>query len=69
MPFSGKDFASKHNKKLNPQAAGRAADMANAMIERGVDEGTAIATANKHGNRVNRSPIFKEQRKRSREHA
>lgn len=28
--------------------------MANAMIKAGTDEGTAIATANKHGNKLQR---------------
>ena len=52
MPWSPKSFASRHNKKLKGGAASKAASMANAMIKRGVPEGTAIATANKAGNRL-----------------
>ena len=47
MPWSGKSFASKHNHKLNPTKARKAASMANAMLGAGVPEGIAIATANK----------------------
>jgi len=69
MPWTGKDFASKHNKKLSGAAATKAADMANAMVRSGVDEGVAIATANKHGNRMQRGGNFKEHAKRMRETA
>jgi uncharacterized protein YdaT len=54
MPWSAKDFASKHNKKLTGAAASKAASMASAMVREGVPEGTAIATANKHGNKLQR---------------
>jgi uncharacterized protein YdaT len=51
MPWdSGKAFAAKHNKKLKGAAATKAVHVANAMIGKGVDEGVAIATANKIGN-------------------
>jgi uncharacterized protein YdaT len=46
MPWSGKSFASKHNHKLKGNAASKAASIATAMVERGVPEGEAIATAN-----------------------
>jgi len=46
MPWTGKSFASKHNKKLSEASAGKAASIANAMVRRGVPEGEAIATAN-----------------------
>lgn len=53
MPWSsGKDFASKHNKKLKGAAATKAMKIANAIIRRGGDEGIAIATANKYGNKA-----------------
>lgn len=48
MPWTGPEFATKHNKKLKGAAANKAAAMATAMIGRGVPEGEAIATANKH---------------------
>ena len=50
MPWSGKEFAEKHNHKLKGKAATEAAQQATAMIKNGVPEGEAIATANKHAN-------------------
>lgn len=51
MPWkSGKAFAKAHNQKLTGEAAEKAADIANAMLKKGADEGVAIATANKKGN-------------------
>lgn len=50
MPWSGKSFKAKHNKKLTVPQAKQAAAQATAMIKAGVDEGVAIATANKHAN-------------------
>lgn len=47
MPWSGKQFATKHNRKLSGASANKAAKIATAMVERGVPEGEAIATANK----------------------
>lgn len=47
MPWTGKQFAAKHNKKLSGQKADKAASIATAMVKRGAPEGTAIATANK----------------------
>lgn len=53
MPWpTGKGFAEKHNKKLKGAAAQKAADMATAMVREGTPEGIAIATANKHGNKI-----------------
>lgn len=53
MPWpTGKGFADKHNKKLKGGAAQKAADMATAMVKSGVPEGEAIATANKHGDKL-----------------
>ena len=46
MPWDSKSFAARHNKKLSPEAAAKAARMANAMLRAGVPEGEAIATAN-----------------------
>jgi uncharacterized protein YdaT len=54
MPWTSKEFASRHNKKLKGAAASKAASMATAMVREGVPEGTAIATANKHGNKLQR---------------
>lgn len=52
MPWSGKSFKAKHNKKLPPAAAKKAASQANAMLRAGVPEGEAIATANKHADKM-----------------
>lgn len=46
MPWTAKSFAKKHNHKLKGKAATKAAKIATAMVERGVPEGEAIATAN-----------------------
>ncbi len=55
MPWSGKSFAEKHNHKLKGAAASKAASMATAMVKEGVPEGVAIATANKHGNKISKA--------------
>jgi len=51
MPWSGKEFSSRHNKKLKGAAAAHAAKQANAILRSGAPEGVAIATANKFANR------------------
>ena len=51
MPWDAKSFASKHNHKLYGRAAEKAAAQATAMVKAGVNEGVAIATANKTGDR------------------
>jgi len=48
MPFTPESFRARHNQSLSDAQARKAAGMANAMMNRGVDEGVAIATANKH---------------------
>lgn len=48
MPWTGKQFAKRHNHSLNAGQANKAARQATAMVKAGVDEGIAIATANKH---------------------
>lgn len=55
MPWNAASFKAKHNHKLKGEAASKAAEIASAMIKRGVPEGEAIATANKRGNRMMRS--------------
>lgn len=52
MPWDGHQFSQKHNKKLKGEAADKAAAQATAMVEKGVPEGTAIATANKTGDKI-----------------
>jgi uncharacterized protein YdaT len=54
MPWSPGEFAHRHNKKLSGHAAVKASEMANAMLREGVPEHIAIATANKHGNKLMR---------------
>ncbi len=48
MPWTPQSFKSKHNKSLTGAQAKKASAQANAMLRSGVDEGIAIATANKH---------------------
>lgn len=56
MPWkTGRSFSSTHNHKLRGRAATKAARVATAMVDRGVPEGEAIATANKIGNRWSRT--------------
>lgn len=57
MPWTAKSFAARHNHKLKGARAARAAKQATAMVEAGVPEGEAIATANKNAKRglINRA--------------
>lgn len=48
MPWTGKQFAAKHNHKLRGAAATKAAAQATAILKSGVPEGEAIAIANKN---------------------
>ena len=48
MPWTGPQFASRHNHSLGPGQAAHAARIANAVLKRGVPEGESIAIANKH---------------------
>jgi uncharacterized protein YdaT len=54
MPWTGKQFATKHNKKLGGAAASKAASIASAIVRGGGDEGVAIATANKRVEQMKR---------------
>jgi uncharacterized protein YdaT len=51
MPWTGKQFAAKHNRKLSSAKADKAAKQATAMVRAGVREGEAIATANKRADK------------------
>ncbi len=53
MPWTPESFR-KHNHSLSPAEAEKASAQANAILESGGDEGTAIATANKHINKLRR---------------
>lgn len=44
MPWTPDEFKARHAKHLSPAQAAHASRIANAMLERGVDEGIAIAT-------------------------
>ena len=46
MPWDARSFKSRHNKKMSPTQAGKAAKIANAILKHTGDEGLAIATAN-----------------------
>lgn len=52
MPWTGKQFAAKHNHKLSGKQANTAAKQATAMVKAGVPEGEAIATANKRADKA-----------------
>jgi DNA-binding transcriptional regulator YiaG len=52
MPWSGKEFAEKHNHKLTGKAATSAGKQATTLVNNGMPEGEAIAIANKHGDRL-----------------
>jgi uncharacterized protein YdaT len=51
MPWDASSFK-KHNHKLSGKALSKAAEMATAMVRHGTPEGVAIATANKHANKM-----------------
>lgn len=68
MPWTAKSFASKHNHKLHGAAASKAASQATAMVRSGVPEGIAIATANKHADKMQARTNGSSPRSRS-EHA
>lgn len=55
MPWTASSFRSRHNHKLTTAQASQAAKIANGMIKRGVDEGVAIATANKQAKGARKS--------------
>lgn len=59
MPWTGKEFASRHNHKLKGAGADHAARQANAMLRAGVPEGEAIATANKHAGKQRITKVAK----------
>lgn len=54
MPWSPGEFKGRHNKAASPAQAKKGSEMANAMLREGVDEGIAIATANKHIQKMKR---------------
>jgi uncharacterized protein YdaT len=51
MPWTGTQFAERHNGKLKGAAASKAAAQATALVGKGMDEGEAIAIANRTGDR------------------
>lgn len=59
MPWTGKQFKERHNKKLTAAQAEKAAAQANAMLKEGVDEGVAIATANKNAKKSRAERLYK----------
>lgn len=48
MPWTAKNFKSRHNKDLTAKGAAHAAKQANAILRSGAPEGIAIAAANKY---------------------
>jgi len=46
MPWTGESFRARHNKKLSPRRAVKAAGIANAILRDTGDEALAIRTAN-----------------------
>ncbi len=51
MPWTGSEFKARHNKKLTPAKAKKAAAQANAILAETGNEGMAIAVANKRAQR------------------
>jgi hypothetical protein len=51
MPWTGAQFAERHNHGMTPAQATHASHIANAILRRSGDEGMAIATANKLAHR------------------
>lgn len=51
MPWTGRQFQERHNRKLNKRGAAKASSIANAIMRDGGDEGVAIATANRYADR------------------
>jgi len=66
MPWTGESFARKHNHKLHGAAASKAAEMATAMVNEGMEEGKAIRIANARGDKMQRrrSPLHDHPRSR-----
>ena len=62
VPWTAKSFKSRHNKKATPSQAKSAAKQATAMVNSGVDEGIAIATANKRIAKMRRSGSVSESK-------
>lgn len=52
MPWTGREFSSRHNHKLKGRSASKAAKQANAILRKTGDEGLAIAVANKNAGRT-----------------
>lgn len=46
MPWTAASFAKKHNQKLNPAKAAKAAAIANAVLKKSGNEASAIRIAN-----------------------
>jgi len=61
MPWTGKEFAVRHNHSLSREEATSAARQANAMLRSGVDEGIAIATANKRINKLRKRGVISDR--------
>lgn len=55
MPWTGKSFAEKHNKKLKGAAADRAAAIANALLRDGKKDGDAVRIANSQAKKFKKS--------------
>lgn len=58
MPWTPQEFKSRHNHGLNKNQAKKASSIANAMLEKGVDEGVAIATANKRAKKPTHEKMY-----------
>jgi len=58
MPWDWKSFKGKHNHSLNKGEAKSAARQATAMVNAGVDDGIAIAVANKRINKLRKKGMI-----------
>lgn len=57
MPWTGPEFANRHNHKLSGGNAKKAARQANAILKKTGDEGLAIAVANKNAGRSRKKSV------------
>lgn len=61
MPWNAASFKRDHNHSLSKGEAASAAKQATAMVNAGVDEGIAIATANKRINRLRKKGMISDR--------
>lgn len=61
MPWSGQQFAQRHNKKLHGEAATKAGEIANAVLKESGDEGKAARIANWQVKRMRKRGVISDK--------